>query len=73
MIELGALLGAVAATHLVLNHMRPDEAESFWAALFWSPVLGALWGAVVAAIIHFTANGVLLGLVLSVVAHHGGH
>jgi hypothetical protein len=32
------------------------------------PLVGALWGSAIAAAIHFTANGVLLGIVFAALA-----
>lgn len=66
MIELGALLGAVAMM-LVASNERWSTADNSENVVFITfigmPILGALWGAVVAAVIHFAFGGTLLGLV----------
>lgn len=55
MIELGALLGAIAWAHVALaGDNAVDDGLVFRLTLI--PFLGALWGAAVAAVIHFAAD-----------------
>jgi hypothetical protein len=76
MIELGALLGAMLMANAVIIGTW-NEATSLGVPFLVAPLVGALWGAAVAAIIHFTADGTLFSLVFgaigaigSAVLHH---
>jgi hypothetical protein len=68
MIELGALLGAMIITlALLLERMGPETSERTWlrslksgigflVALALGPVVGAIWGSIVASAIHYAAT-----------------
>ncbi len=62
MIEWGALLGAMIAAHSAFVADPEARYNSPATALVGVPLFGAVWGACVGAVIHFTSEGVLLGL-----------
>lgn len=61
MIELGALLGAMVLTLSLFHALAEmDEAAFFLLITFvGGPIIGSLWGAVVAAAIHYAGMGAL--------------
>lgn len=57
MVELGALLGALAAAHAsAVSRSHPTPAKAFAVTFLAAPVVGSMWGALVAALIHFAAS-----------------
>jgi hypothetical protein len=67
MIEWGALLGAMTVTLASLTSLiqsRPSEnsAMGCLAVFVLGPIFGALWGAIVAAAIHYVADGAAVHL-----------
>jgi hypothetical protein len=69
MIELGALLGAMIITLgalILFGQMENVDGGGVVFAIFViAPLLGALWGAAVAAVIHYTANGTVFGFAVA--------
>jgi hypothetical protein len=60
MIELGALLGALIASHmfwvLMIKDRGQDPATAYGGTLLVAPVFGALWGAGITGVIRFVAT-----------------
>ena len=66
MIELAAALGAIVLPCAIIAGCAVNnDVESMPYVLGIGPIVGALWGATVGALIHFTFNGYLPGLVMS--------
>jgi hypothetical protein len=76
MIELAALLGAMIVTLGVL--ITAGQIPDFGVYLSWTfigaPIFGAIWGALVGAIIHFVASdGMALIISAWALLHHHPH
>jgi len=57
MVELGALLGAIIFTNVMLvTPVRTSDLRSFVGAIFVAPIAGGVWGACVGAIIVYVDN-----------------